>query len=101
MPNPALPTLNTPEPVLITPYSVTSGSQQVDPWAIDVLVIVPSGTVATIQTADGVTFTSDTTIGLNSNGRPLANTFIISRASGSGTITVLVSRVAGKEATNA
>jgi len=89
------------EPVTITPYSITSGSQIIDPYAIDVVIIVPAGTVATIQTAAAVSFTSAQSISLNSNNRPMSNTFTISRASGSGTITVLVSRVTGRETANA
>lgn len=89
------------EPVTITPYSVTSGSQTVDPYAIDVTVIVPAGTIATIQTAPGVSFNSGDIVSLNSNGRPLSNTFVISRASGTDAITVLVARVTGREAVNA
>lgn len=95
------PRLSDLEPVTITPYSVTSGSQIIDPYAIDVTVIVPASTVATIQTADGVSFTASESMSINSNNRPLSNTFEISRASGAGTITVLVSRVTGREATNA
>jgi hypothetical protein len=94
----ALPIPDQLEPVLLTAYSVTSGSQIVNPYAIDVVVIVPSGTVATVNLG-GTSFDSSQTVQLNANNRPMANTITISRASGSGTITVLVSRVANR-ATN-
>lgn len=96
----AAPTPDELEPVKITAYSVTSGSQIVDPYAIDVVVIVPAGTVATVNLG-GTSFDSAQTVQLNSNNRPVANTITISRASGAGTITVLVSRVAGRETSNA
>lgn len=96
----AAPTPSELEPVKITAYSVTSGSQIVNPYAIDVLVIVPSGTVATVNLG-GSTFDTSQTVQLNSNNRAMVNTITISRASGSGAITVLVSRVAGRETNNA
>jgi len=91
------------EPVFITPYSVTTTPQTIDPYAVDVAVIIPPGTTASIQTdADGpVSFDRTESLSLNCNNRALANTFVISRASGSGTILVLVSRVLGRRATNA
>ena len=95
-----IPSFTTLEAVLVTPYEVTSTPKTIDPYAVDIAVQCPSGTVATVQTASGVTF--DTAgVSLNSNGRPLANTFIVSRASGSGTILVLVSRVSGRAIDNA
>lgn len=89
------------EPVIVTPYEVTGTPQTIDPYAIDVAIDVPSGTVATIQTDSGVTFNRSASIVINGGGRAMTNTFIVSRASGSGTILVLISRVAGRAATNA
>lgn len=89
------------EPVTLTPYSISGSPLTIDPFAIDIALIVPAGTVATVQTADGVSFQTGANIELNCNNRPLSNTFIISRASGAGTITALVARVTGRPATNA
>lgn len=89
------------EPVTLTPYSVAGSPLTVDEYAIDIAVIVPAGTMAQIQTAAGVSFQTGANITLNCNNRPLSNAFIISRASGTGTITALVARVTGRPATNA
>lgn len=96
-----IPRLNTQEPVTLTPYAVTASAKTIDPFAIRVQVLIPSGTVATIQTDTGVTFTADANIDLSANGRPMSNTWSISRLSGVGTVTVLVYRVTGRASTNA
>ncbi len=100
MPNPAVPTLNTPEPVVLTSHDATS-ALTVDPWAISVMVLVPSGTTAIIEFTGGSTVDVDQDIVLEVQGRPIASGMTITRASGAGTVTVIVARVAGKAGDNA
>ena len=93
------------EPALVTPYSITTTPLTIDPYAIAFTLVIPSGTTATVQTGydgeDPVTYDATGVHSIHMNGRALANEFVISRASGSGTILALVGRVAGRATTNA
>lgn len=94
---PQLPLLSQLEPVTVSIHVVSELTPlTIEPYAIDIAIVsLPAGTALQIETG-GISFEPSREMSINSNNRPMANTWALTATGGN--VIVLVSRVTGRPA---